>query len=437
MTGQQTLFARIALGLLAAALSVFLSSWPRLRVLENRRFDRMIYAAFAMSRLGLFGMVFLVWHTAPRGDVPSYYMQQAQWVLRGLVPYRDFVSSYAPLHPYLDAGLILAWHTPLAILFFSVLVELFLIPLWMLAGRQFLTEGELRTGALLYLASPISLQFVTIDGQDNVVIAVLIVLAVLLILRSRIAAAGATLGMSVAAIKFLPLLYAPAFFAAVSRRMRLALGAVVVCGIVYGGFAILHAPVMGPLAAERDLRSAGDLPYVVETIVGVMLPARLTDGFLLLVLAAIFACVGRLAYRASIEVRMRALTFGMVAATLALLAFSKKSWPPYLMLALFPICLLVGGGSASRVWDRLRMAGFAIFSVLAVAEHSYWSSMFAQFSSLEFHSQLRTGRHDVWALLVVEVLLVSGYLWLLMEAVRRILRRNLPDASETRRVFVD
>jgi hypothetical protein len=380
--------------------------------------------AFAISRLGIFALVFLILHIAPRGDVPAYYFDQAQQVLRHLLPYRDFVSSYAPLHPYLDAGLISLWHTPLAIMLFSVLVELMLLPLWMRAGREFLPEYELRVAALLYLASPISLQFVTIDGQDNVVIAVLIALALLLVLRSRVVAAGAALAASIVAIKFLPLLYAPAFFVAVPRRWRLVLGVVLVCGVVYGGFALLHAPILTPLAAEADLRSAGDLPYLVETIFGVTLLARLTDGCLLLVLAGIFAAVGRASYRAVLGVRLRALTFGMAAATLALLVLSKKSWPPYLILALFPVCLLVWDESFSRLWNGVRVAGFALFSLIAVAEHSYWASIFAQFPSAEFHRQLLSGRLGAWALFGVEVLLVGGYLWLLAEAVRRIPSRN-------------
>ena len=212
MTGSQTLIARIALGTVAALGSVLLTLWPKLRTISRESFDRMAIGLFAVSRLGLFALIFLVLRIAPRGDVPAYYFEQGRQVLAGLLPYRDFVSSYAPLHPYLDAGMISMWHSPLAIVLFSVLVEMAILPLWLSAGRVFLPEPELRVAALLYLASPISLQFVTIDGQDNVVIAVLLALSVLLMLRSRACAAGASFGASVAAIKFLPLLYAPAFF---------------------------------------------------------------------------------------------------------------------------------------------------------------------------------------------------------------------------------
>ena len=435
MTGQQTLIARVALGAVAGVVGVVLALLPRLRAVSGRQFDRALFAAFSISRLGIFALVFLVFRIAPRGDVLGYYLTQAEQVLRHRLPYRDFVSSYAPLHPYLDAGLISLWHTPLSIMFFSLFAELLLLPLWMRAGREFLPESELRAAALLYLASPISLQFVALDGQDNVVIAVLIALAMLLILRSRIFAAGIALGASVAAIKFLPLLYAPTFFVAVPRRWRLVAGALVVSGVVYGGFALLHAPVLEPLSAEADLRSSGDLPYVLEAILGVVLPPRLSDGCLLLVLAAILIAVARAAYGASLSLRLRALTFGMAAATLALLLLSKKSWPPYAMLALFPVCLLVRRVSAAGFSNAWRGVAFAIFSLAAVSEHSYWASMFAQFSSAEFHAALRTGRTDVQVLLGVEVVLIAGYLWLLCEAFGRLMLRadRLPDLARQSR----
>jgi hypothetical protein len=427
MTGQQTLIARAALGLAAGAATLCIASLSRLRSLPTRRFDRILYAALAVSRLGLFSIIFLVRGVAPRGDIPAYYFDQAVRVLAHKLPYRDFESSYAPLHPYLDAGLIAIWHSPLAIVLFSVLVELLLLPLWMSLGRRFLAEQELRLAALLYLTSPVSLQFVTVDGQDNVVIAVLIAAAMLLLWRSRTLAAGAVFGTSVALVKFLPLLYAPAIFAAIPRRWRFVAGAVLVCGAVYGGFALLHTNVLQPLAAEGDLRSVGDLPYVVEAILGVTLPARLTDACMLLVLAAVFVRVGRAALRAPLDARLRALTFGMAAATLAFLLMSKKSWPPYLMLALFPVTLVVASGPRERSWRRI--GAFALLGAVAVTEHSYWATILLQFSSLEFHGALAAGKPEAWALLAMESLLLAGYGWLLWEAMRQVRRVPVPELA--------
>jgi hypothetical protein len=251
-----------------------------------------------------------------------------------------------------------------------------------------------------------------------VVISVLIAAAMLLVWRWRPVAAGAVFGVSVASVKFLPLLFAPAIFVAIPKRWRFVLGMVMVCGAVYGGFAMLHLPVLQPLFAESDLRSAGDLPYLLEGVLGVTLPPRLTDGCLLLALAWVFTGVGRSAHCASPGGRMRALTFGMAAATLAFLILSKKSWPPYLLLALFPVCLTVAGGAAPERRSRWSVAGFAGFGFVAVTEQSYWATLFRQFPSAEFHRTLAAGRPDAWELLGVQVLLVTGYGWLFWEAMR-------------------
>jgi hypothetical protein len=270
----------------------------------------------------------------------------------------------------------------------------------------------------LYLGSPISLQFVAIDGQDNVLIALLIGLALLLILRSRETLAGAVFGLSIAAIKFLPLLYAPAFLLTLPRRWRMAAGAAAVVGMVYVGFLFLHAPVLVPLQAEAELRSAGNLPYLVEAVFGITVPGHLSDGILLIAVIGIFATVGWAARDGSKTRRLRAMTYSYAALTLALLLLSKKSWPPYLMLALFPVCLLVAGGGVVR--ERWKVAAFAVFSVVSVTEHSYWASSLAQFTSAKFHQALLAGESGAIQMLLLELLLIAGYLWLLWEAVGRI-----------------
>ena len=120
----------------------------------------------------------------------------------------------------------------------------------------------------------------------------------------------------------------------------------------------------------------------------------------LLALAGIFSLIAKAALRADLATRMRVLTYGMAALTLAFLVFSKKSWPPYLMLALFPVCLLVAGGAGA--WQRWRVAAFAVFSAVAVTEHSYWASSLAQFPSMEFHRALLAGEPGAMLLMALE-----------------------------------
>jgi hypothetical protein len=418
MTGSQTLLARAALGVVAAFGSVLLVSFKPLQEWPRRSFDRIVIAALIVSRLGLFCVLFLWLGAAPRGDVPSFYLNQVQEVMQHKLPYRDFPSAYAPLHAYLDAGLFRLWHTPLALMLFPVFAELLLLPLWLRVGRAFLAESEVRAAALLYLASPISLQFVAVDGQDNVVIALLIVAALLQVVRGRTALSGAAIGLSIVTFKFLPLLYCPLFFLACLRRWRWAIGAAAVVLPVYGWLLFAHAPILQPLAAEGELRSAGDLPYLVEAVSGLTLPGRFWDLLLLLALLGLFAAVARAARDAPPAVCLRAITFGVCAVTLAVLLLSKKSWPPYLMLSLFQICLLPASGARSR----LRITTFALFGVVAVTEHSVWASGFAQFSASEFHAALQQGSAPAWLFFILELLLLAGYACLLRGSVRLVLR---------------
>jgi hypothetical protein len=370
--------------------------------------------AFIVSRVVVYVGVFLVLHIAPRGDVFGAYWPEAKLIQQHLVPYRDFLSSYAPLHPYLDALVIDIWFSPLAIILLAICVEFLILPLWFRIGRVFLTEQEVRSSALLYIASAISLQFVTIDGQDNVFIAVLLVLALILAYRHCFIASGAAVGLGIAAVKFLPLLYVPAFFVTIPRRWRWLAGAFAIVAIVYGVCLALRLPILAPLAFEGQMRSAGNLPFVFESVTGLTVPSLVWDLLTLAVCGSVFLLIDRESRRASPTLRLRILTFGFAALTLALVLFSKKSWPPYLMLSLFPICLLIKSGSV------LGSVAFGIFGVLAVFSTSYWSTVLAQFSATEFHRGLLAHQPRCFFFLVIQLALLFSYARLLQLSLRQI-----------------
>lgn len=413
MTGQQTLIARGVLGVFAGALSIAACSNAYLRRLPNLRFDRFAVATFLVTRLGFFGLIFFVLRIAPRGDIPAYYWSEANSVLRGLLPYRDFVSSYAPLHSYIDAAAIRIWHTPLAIILLAILAETVLLPLWFRFGRNLLSETEIRTATLLYLTSTVSLQFVAIDGQDTVVVAVFLALSLFFLTRQKELLSGASTGAAVASIKFLPLLFAPAFFLSLPKRWRWTLGLAIPIAAVYGTSVAMGLPILTPLKQEGNIKGAGNLPFLIESILGITLPSRLWDLLLLAVLAVIFLLIARAAHASTPVGRLRVITFSLAALTLALLLFSKKSWPPYLMLALFPICLLIEV-------RRLQLIGFALVGVVAVVEHSYWASILSQVTALQFHQGLLAGHSNCFVFLGLEVAMLAGYTWLLTNALRRI-----------------
>ncbi|HEX5282731.1 MAG TPA: glycosyltransferase 87 family protein [Bryocella sp.] len=426
MTGIQSLEARTALGSAFAIVGYFVASGKSIHRLDSRPFDGAINIAFILSRLAIFFGVFFVLHLPVRGDIPSFYVPEAHSLLQHQLPYRDFQSSYAPLHTFLDAALLRLWNSPLAIILFAILVEFLILPVWLRAARLFASERAVRIAAVLYITSAISLQFVTIDGQDNIVTALLLGLGVLAIAGQRDAISGALVGFSAVLVKFLSMLFAPAFILAARGWLRWLIGFVVIIVAGYGAFALLHLPILEPLSREGGLRTASDLPYLLESIAGYTAPMKLEDvllGFVLLVIVAVMLRA-RLRARADAPL-LRLAAFGCASLNLALLIFSKKSWPPYLVITLFPLCLVIGEGTR----QRLRIACFALFNVVAVTTHSIWATIFSQFLAEPFHHALAQRQPMAIVFLITQILLVSGYAWLLIESIDAMLS---PTPTSTR-----
>ena len=414
MTGIQSLEARTALGSAFAIVGFFAASSNYIHRPGRRPFERTINIAFILSRLAVFCGVFLVLHLPVRGDIPAFYFPEAHLLLQHQLPYRDFQSSYAPLHTFLDAALLRLWNSPLAIILFAILVEFLILPVWLRAARLFASERAVRIAAVLYLTSAISLQFVTIDGQDNVITALLLGLAILAIASQRGAISGALVGFSSVLVKFLSMLFAPAFILAARGWLRWLIGFVIVIVAGYGAFALLHLPILEPLSREGGLRTASDLPYLLESAAGHTAPMKLEDGLLGIVLLVVIAVMVRARLRARAEAPLlRLAVFGCASLNLALLIFSKKSWPPYLVLTLFPLCLLLGEGTR----QRLRLACFALFNVVAVTTHSIWATVFGQFLAEPFHHALAQRQPMAIVFLITQILLVAGYAWLLIESI--------------------
>jgi hypothetical protein len=414
MTGIQSLEARAALGCVFAATGYIAASGSAIHRIARRAFDRTANLAFILSRFIIFFGVFFALHLPVRGDIPSFYFPEAHWLMRHQLPYRDFPSSYAPLHTFLDAGLLLLWNSPIAIILFAILAECLILPIWLRTARLFASEAAVRIAAVLYITSAVSLQFVTIDGQDNIVIALLLGLGVLALARQREALSGAFVSFSVVLIKFLPLLFAPAFILGTRRWIRWLIGFVAVLALGYGIFAAMHLPILYPLSAEGGLRTASDLPYLLESAAGYTPPSFVEDGLLAIVLLILIAVMLRARLRARAETPLlRLVVFGCASLNLGLLIFSKKSWPPYLVLTLFPLCLLFGEGA----YRRLRLALFAVFNVVAVTTHSIWATVFSQFLAEPFHHALARRQPMAWVFLITQILLVAGYAWLLIESI--------------------
>lgn len=415
MTGLQTLAERLILGAAAGAAGVVLSSARAIHRPGNSAFRRIAAAAFLLSRFGSFVLIFLVFHVAPRGDIPGFYFPEGSAALRGLLPYRDFASSYAPLHPFMDGALLFLWHSPLVIILFAICVEGVLFRLWLRVGSDLFPEPLLRKAAVLYLTSALSLQFVTIDGQDNVVIALLVLLALWLAMRSKDLASGALTALGVVIVKLIPLFYAPVFFAGRKRRWAWAAGFFALLAVGYGSFVAAHLHVLQPLEIEGPLKSSGTLPYLIETATGLNLPVIFWNAIMLIALGLVYLAVWRQSSGGASPGSPLSILWGVTAVTLVLLAFANKSWSPYLMLSLFPLCVIIGmRGLGTRIT-------FAAFSIVALAEKSYWATLLNEESAPQLRSAVLHHNLLHIGFLPIQVLLLLGYAWLLKLCAERLL----------------
>lgn len=434
MTGEQTFVARAVLGVTAGAATVVAVGWRRGYEIAADTFYRSYFAVFAGVRLLLFAVVFLVLKLPVRGDLPSFYMQEAWWRLAGRVPYRDFPSSYAPLSAYLYGAVYSVHPSPLTLVLFAVLVEIAAAVFWVRVLRAVVPEGTARMAALLCLCNPISLQFVTVDGQNNVLISFFLALSFWLLLRKRAVLSGASVGLAIASVKFLPLLFMPAFVLSLRRKgVAWAGGCVATVVAVYGYFAwVLRAPVLDVLTREGDLKTAGGLPYLVESISGVDFGMKVWDRLLLAVLVGL---VGRLAWLARRRVpvgfagAVRATMPALGVFLLVMMALAKKTWPTYSVMVLFPLAMVVAGAvREGRGWlARMAVWLFVLFSVLSVTVHSFWASVLVQAPFYLLHAELVGRVWQAWVLLGLEMLLFAMYgwlIWLCMQEEPKALRRN-------------
>lgn len=416
MTGTQSLLARFSLGLVAGAAGLALTrvrsylSWPA------QKFDRIWLVSFAALRLTLYALVFGVLRIPPRGDVPAIYTFEARRVLSGSLPYRDVYTSYAPLHAYIDGALLLLWNSPLMLILFAILVEIAVAYLWIRIGRLSLPDNTLRVSAILALAFPVSLQFVAIDGQDNVVIALLLFAGLLLLHNRDSLLSGMAVGAAAVLVKFLALLYVPVFFFAAAKKARWSAGFLIPVVLGYGGFALLGAPLLVPLRYEASLESSGNLPYLVEASTGISIDPRLLDASVFLILVAVLGYLALRLRSSSPDQLPNRLITSSAALTMTVLIFSKKSWPPYLVLVLFPLCLLIAQSGVSTA----KVVAFELFGAVAVTEHSFWSTVIHQSPAPALHRLLLARDPDAILMIMLEILLLAGYFWLLCAALHQL-----------------
>jgi hypothetical protein len=399
----------------ATFLLAFLPLPPKLLSASRRTFDVLYLTLFISTRFLVFGLIFFALHVGPRGDVVGYYYPEANRTLHGALVYRDFVSSYAPLFSYIGAGVLWVKNTPLALIVFTILIDICSIPIWFAAIRSYCPEPAFRRGALLYLAQPLMLFNVAVDGGNNVWIALSLALALLCFAQRRDVASGASYSISLIAVKFLPLIFAPLLFLSARRRLAWTAGFLLPMLTVFGLFAAKHANVLLPLQEEGSLQLGGSLPLLFSDLTGINIPGHISDAITVFVLLACTFVWWHITFRSPSH-RLTVLAedhetahswktgLGLLVLTLSMLMFSKKSWSIYIIMVMFLLCQLV-----ARHGPLTRFI-YCIFSFLLIVEPSF---LFAKVGNQHqpIHVLLMQGDSNAWLLIAMYIVELVCSAW--------------------------
>ncbi|UCD74000.1 MAG: DUF2029 domain-containing protein, partial [Phycisphaerales bacterium] len=274
-------------------------------------------------------------------------------------------------------------------------------------ARRWFSERATRTATMMYILSPIPLLNTALNGQNQVWLALLLAVA-LLLLAKRDLISGFVFGLTIAAVKLLGLLFAPVLWLFASHRLVWLVGFALMPVWVYGILLIGGVDVLVPLKVEAHRVTSGNLLYLLS-ITGLDLDSAAvkwaSTAVLLLALMAVFL----IAWARGVQTRPRNVVFLITLVLLTMLLVSKKAYVSYLVLAFFPICLSL----AARTPSLPLLLFFALFGVAAAVEPSLWFRWMDKDNlSILWQAELpeKVTRGRAIAFLLCDLMLLAGYL---------------------------
>jgi hypothetical protein len=377
---------------------------------SDQKFDRVLFAVYGASHFLLFFAAFFVLHQKPWTDIVAFYVPQAHSVMHGLVPYRDFDSSYAPLNPYIDALVLRLHDSALSILAFQILCDLLSVPFWTRFLRRFLNEAAVRKAALLYLVQPLVFYEICIDGKNQGLISLLLGISFWAIARREILS-GLSASLAWIGVKILPVMFVPALVFGARKRMQWLMAAMAPSLLVYGGFVLKGADVTEGLRKEGNMITPQNLPYLFGAVTGFDLPHMVLS---IVFLGAVFVVLV-ITIKAQLEAktdpaRLWKMALGVLLVLFAVLLLNKKSDTSYLAMCFFLLCGFVAfesdRGKSTTVWF------YVLLSFLALPIASFWYWPLKQPMGPELHTLCTAGDRHAWIMLLMQALLAASYLGL-------------------------
>ncbi|RPH36591.1 DUF2029 domain-containing protein, partial [bacterium] len=254
-------------------------------------------AVFLASMLAaIWVAIFLVYGYPVTGDIKLYFQPYGRAVLAGAIPNVDFRSSYMPLFPYLMGAVDAIWSSDLSIpLFFTGCFALACI----LLGKGMVEGGATveRAGSLAIIGALNGASWFLAVGyqQDESVMLLLAVMAMVFILRRRDLTGGVVLGLGLLATKVTFGISAVALLSQSRRRRQLVMGATLAAAPCILLFALLGFNPLLMISGETGRINPpsltallGSLPFVYGSISPSLWAVHLLAGAWCLTMAAMF-----------------------------------------------------------------------------------------------------------------------------------------------------
>jgi hypothetical protein len=419
---------KVLLGKLVLSLCLTFFAAMGYLLLTRKNSDRFsssslkLCSLFLGIRFTIFFFIFVVFRLDAQSDVMYYYRWAAavsQWHSSG--ESQEIVDlHYGPLFLPLMGLLLRIWNDPKVLILSSILAEFALFIVWVSLGQRISSSLTMKQAAILYTFCPVSVIGTAVDGNNDVLSGMFVSLFVALTLFNKPGLSGIVAGISVVASKAL-ITFAglPVFLASERKALWLSMVAVpIVLG--YGIWLMLPSiDVISGFRFHAMHYSSGNLPFWISLFGPDLMspPGRWVVNGIVPVVILVIALLPLYAYRSFNHKDIVPITGAI---TMAFMILSAKSFPHYVLVALFPILVIV-----AEMPLRSSLVLYVLFSVMTSIESSFWFRVFEHGSPGTIREMVPSNWIPVLAFGTIESCLLVTYgiiLWRCIHAYVRVTR---------------
>jgi hypothetical protein len=269
----------------------------------------------------------------------------------------------------------------------------------------------------LYAFCPLSISTTAISGNNDVFAGMFVAMFTVLAVRSKSALSGAVAGLSVVASKALTILAALPVFISSERKLLWLLGASTPALLVYGISSLFSTDPVAGFRFHGTHYSSGNLPFWIGLfgVDMIALPQRWAvnaiGALLVLFIPLLPLIVNRSVGRSD-------LIPSIAATILMFMLVSAKSFPHYLLIALFPIMIVI----AEIEKKETSIILYCVFSVVTTVESSLWFRLFNNEAPVAIHHMMGSNWIEVYLFGLVETILLMTYAGILWHSISKYVR---------------